>query len=482
MEYNDLRKKLKKYGYTRKTERLSELSNKTVIRRNFADKSLNRTYLLNSPVMGTNFNNAAMTGSYFNNCQFHNCHMNMSDLEYCEFYKCFFTSKHAVVSSFNESNFLESIFENILFSSCAFSGSFFEKCIFRNVKIEYTTFENALFRNCTFENMDMRILNLDFIEFENPKMDNVMLPLEQITHSIGLLGYCMDTTDNILIGSDSNVVLSKEEYCNQVIPLLEEEYIHSKEYFPLSNIYLAKKEYEKAYETLHQGLCDAVTKRDFRMLKFYCKLIKANNCFDSHMLHSFYHSICRLAPNPTVTANNSLLRGYIRNIAEIKNILFDSTKKPTLHMSLLTNLSSKQNNLIGKLLSHLLEIIKMNQFKIPNRAGIRVLENSPLLIEMDVSGKEENIACLFPILLSLSNANCEMPLLGLDTLNTDTKEYAQLKEQAECCHSSCVELGISLTWVEYYFENCAQIISSNQNVFYYNNNLKQYSKHLINGG
>ena len=212
MEYNELRKKLKRFGYTRKTDRLSELSNKTVIRRNFADKSLNRTYLSNSPVMGTNFNNAAMTGSYFNNCQFHNCHMYMSDLEYCEFYKCFFTSKHTIVSSFNESNFLESIFEDVSFSSCAFSGSFFEKCTFRNVKIEFTTFENSLFKNCTFENMDMKILNLDFIEFENPKMDNVMLPLEQITHSIGLLEYCIYTTDNILIGSDSNVVLSKEEY------------------------------------------------------------------------------------------------------------------------------------------------------------------------------------------------------------------------------------------------------------------------------
>lgn len=478
MEYNELRKKLKRYGYTRKTDRLSELSNKTVIRRNFADKSLNRTYLSNSPVMGTNFNNAAMTGSYFNNCQFRNCHMYMSDLEYCEFYKCFFTSKHAIVSSFNESNFLESIFDDVSFSSCAFSGSFFEKCTFRNVKIEFTTFENSLFKNCSFENIDMKILNFDFIEFENPKMDNVTLPLEQITHSIGLLEYCMHTTDNILIGSDSNVVLTKEEYYNQVIPLLVEEYIHSEEYFPLSNIYLAQKEYEKAYKVLHQGLCDAVAKRDFRMLKFYCKLIKANHCFDSHMLHSFYHSICRLAPNPAISENNSLLRGYIRNIAEIKNILFDSTKKPALHMSLLTNLSSKQNSLIGKVISHLLEITKMNQFKIPNRAGIKVTENSPLLIEMDIVGEEENIACLFPILLSLSNANCEMPLLGMCTFDTGTKEYAQLEKQAERCHSSCVELGISLTWVEYYFENCPQIIPSNKSAFYYNSNLKQYSKHL----
>lgn len=478
MEYNELRKKLRKYGYTRKTERLSELSNKTINRRKFSDKSLNHTSLWNSTIIGTNFKNAALTGSYFNNCQFRNCNMDMSDFEYCEFYKCYFTSKRTVISSFNESNFLDTSFENISFSGCSFSGSFFENCAFEKVKIEFTTFENSLFRNCIFRNMDMKVLNLDYIEFENPQMDNVILPLEQIAHSIGLLEYCMYTTDNILIGSDSDIVLSKEEYLNQVIPLLEEEYIHSKEYFPLSNIYLVEKKYEQAYEVLHQGLYDAVAKRDFRMLKFYCKLIKGSRCYDSHALHSFYHSICRLSPNPHNVENNSLLRGYIRNIGEIKNILFDSTKRPTLHMAILTNLSSKQHDCIGKLISQLFGIAKMDFFKIPNRASLKVTENSPLLIDMDIVGEEENIAYLFPILLSLSDTSCENPLLNINDLNMNLKEYTQLQEQANQCHSSCIGLGITLTLVEYYFENCTQIIPSDQDIYYYNSNFKGYQKYL----
>lgn len=478
MEYEELRKKLKKYGYTRKTARLSELSNGTVCRRNFSDKSLNHTRLLNSTVTGTNFYNAALTGSYFQNCEFRNCNMNMSDFEYCEFYRCCFKSKKDIIGSFNESNFIETEFYDITFSSCSFSGAFFENCKFVNTKMEFTTFENALFRNCEFKDINMSVLNLDYVEFENPRMDNVILPMEQIPHSIGILEYSINTADAIRVGSDSNVELSIEEYWNEVIPLLKEEYHYTKEYFPLANIYLAQKEYEKAIQVLHYGLENAVSNRDFRMLKFYCKLIKTANCFESHILHNFYHSICRLSPNPYRSENSSLLRGYIRNIGEIKNILFDSTKKPTLHMALLTNLSAKQNEHTGKLISWLFNITKMGEFPMPNKASLKITENSPLLIDIDIIGEEENIALLFPVLLSLSDSKCELPLLNMDRLSKDTIQYSRLTEHANQCHSSCNQLGISLVIFEYYFENCNEILSPDQNIYYYNSNLKQYSRSI----
>lgn len=472
MKHDEVRKKLKQYGYTQKREVLSEFSNKNIIRRTFSDKSLNHTNLWNSCISGANFDNAALTGSYFSKCHFRHCRMDKSDFEYCEFNNCYFTSKHTVISSFNESNFLETHFKNIEFSGCAFSGSLFEKCTFEKTKFEFTTFENSLFRNCSFQDMNMSILNFDYVEFENPKMKNVVLPLEQITHAIGLLEYCKFTDDNIFLGSDSPPILSKEEYWKDVIPLLEEEYIYLNEYFPLSNIYLARGEYEKANHTLHQGLCVAAANHDFRMIKFYCKLIKKNPCFDSHALHNFYHSICRLSPNPSVVENNSLLKGYIRNIGEIKNILFDSTRKPMFHMSILTNLSSGQNSHIGKLISKLFKITKMEHVNIPNVTSIKITENSPILIDLEIIGEEDNLANLFPILLTLSNTK-EIPLL-----DTNTQRSSQLEKQAKQCYSFCIDLGITLTLVEYYFENCIKIIPANKNIYYYNSNLGQYRNYL----
>lgn len=480
MEYDALRKKLKKYGYTRKTERLSEFSNKSVIKKNFSDKSLNHTRLCNSSVVGTNFNNAALTGSNFNNCEFENCKMKMSDLEYCEFFDCYFKSKYAVVSSLNESNFIKTSFEKITFSGSSFSGSFFDGCTFENVKIEFSTLENSLFRNCTFCNMDMKVINLDYTEFENPHMDNVTLPLEQITHSIGLLNYCKTTSDNIFIGSDSSVVLSKEEYWDNVIPLLEEEYTASEDFFPLANILLVRKEYSKANEVIHQGLNNAVSNRDFRTIKFYCKLIKSSEHTEPHELHSFYHTICRLSPNPNILKESSLLRGYVRNIGEIKNILFDSTKKPTLHMTFLTNILSEEHNRIGKIISSLFDIAKMKEFKIPNMVRCQISPNSPLLIDITVEGEEVNIVGLFPILISITNMDNELPIINTKKLEIGLQEYSHLEQQAIICQNFCAELGIVLNLVEYYFENCTQIIPSNQNIYFYNSNLRQYNRY-ING-
>lgn len=478
MEYDKLRKKLKKYGYTRKNERLSELSNKAVLRRKFSNKTLNSTRLLNSTVSSTDFDNAALTGSYFYNCRFRNCTMDMTDFEYCEFYECKLTSKHTVSASFNESNFINTEFTDITFKSCSFSGAFFENCLFDNVRIEFTTFENSIFRNCSFKNMDMKVLNLDYVEVENPKMDQVILPMEQIPNSIGFLDYCQNTADNITIGSDSDVILTKEEYWNQVIPLLEEEYTYTNNCFPLANIYIAKKEYEKAIKVLHKGLEDAVVNRDFRMLKFYCKLIKSSQCFDSHELHSFYHSICRLSPHPGNDENTSLLRGYIRNIGEIKNILFDSTKESALHMTFLSNLSFRDKKHIGKLIAWIFNICKMGDFKMPNTASLKITDNSPLMINADVFGEEENLACLFHTLLLLSDTQCEIPLISMDCLKIESDKYTQLEEQAWRCHSSCAGMGVTLTIVEYYFENCMTILPPDKNVYYYNSNLKQYSKHI----
>ncbi len=480
MKYDALRKKLKKYGYTRKTERLSEFSNKPVYKMNFSNKSLNHTRLCNSIITGTNFNNAALTGSYFKSCEFINCKMKMSDLEYCEFFDCYFKSKNTVVSSLNESNFIKTSFEKITFSGSSFSGSFFDECTFENVKIDFSTLENSLFRNCTFCNMDMRVINLDYTEFENPHMENVVLPLEQITHSIGLLSYCKTTSDNISIGSDSPEVLSKEEYWENVIPLLEEEYNVTKEFFPLANIFFVRQEYRKANEAIYKGLTQAVADRDFRTIKFYCKLIKSYKHAEPHELHTFYHTICRLSPNPNIQKESSLLRGYIRNIGEIKNILFDSTKNPTLHMTFLTNILSEENNRIGGIISSLFGIAKMKNFKTPNTVKCRITPNSPLLIDIIIEGEEANIICLFPILISITNMNVDLPILNTKKLEINSQKYSQLEQQAQLCQNFCAKLGIVINLVEYYFENCTQIIPSSQNIYFYNSNLRQYNRY-ING-
>lgn len=480
MQYTYLRRKLKKYGYTRKATQLSMLSNQSIIRRNFKDKSLNHTHLTNSDIQNSNFDNAALTGSYFNKCDFVNCKMNMTDFEYCEFYRCSFMSKHTVVCSFNESNFLNTEFKDITFSCCSFSGSLFENCTFNNVKIEFTTLENVIFRNCKFSKMDMKVLNFNFVEFDGLTMEDVILPLEQIPYAIGMLEYCMSRPDRVTLGSDTITDLSITDYIDKVLPLLEEEFEYTKDYFPLANIYLAQLEYYKAYDALYNGLEDSISKRDFRTLKFYCKLIVKSQRFSSKDLHEFYNRICRLSPHGK--GNNSLTRGYIRNIADIKNILFDSAKKSSMHITFLAEYSSQNISRIGELLLQLLGLSRMESFRFPNTSSIKISKNSPLFISIDVCGCVENIAYLLPELLSLSNTNCNNYPLQLKSSALEEKDYGRHRTLMDGCHASCIQFGITLTIVEYYLENCEDILYDEENIYYYNCDMMKYSNLLPNDG
>lgn len=480
MQYTSLRRKLKKYGYTRKATQLSVFSNKSIIRRNYKDRSLNHTHLTNSDIQNTNFDNAALTGSYFNKCNFVNCKMNMTDFEYCEFYHCLLTSRHTVACSFNESNFLDTEFKDITFSCCSFSGSLFENCKFNNVHIEFTTLENVIFRNCTFSNMDMKVLNFNFVEFDGQTMENVILPLEQIPYAIGMLKYCMSMPDKVTLGSDTITDLSITDYIDKVLPLLEEEFQYTKEYFPLANIYLAQSEYRKAFDALYNGLEDAVSKRDFRTLKFYCKLIVQSQLFSSGDLHGFYNQICRLSPHGT--GNNSLTRGYIRNIADIKNILFDSVKKSSMHITFLAEYTSHAINYIGGFLLQLLGLSRMENFRIPNTSSIKISKNSPLFISLDVCGCVENIAYLLPKLVSLSDTHYNNYSFKINPHAFEKIDYARHKALIDECHTSCMQYGITLTIVEYYLENCEDILYDGENIYYYNSDMMKYSYLLPNDG
>ena len=480
MQYTYLRRKLKKYGYTRKAEQLSILSNKSIIRKDFKDKSLNHTNLTNSDIKNSDFDNAALTGSYFFRCKFVDCKMNTTDFEYCEFYGCSLSSRYTVECSFNESNFLDTIFKDITFSGCSFSGVLFENCIFDNVIIEFTTLENANFRNCTFRNMDMKVLNLNFVEFDGLTMEDVILPLEQVPYAIGILNYCMSKPNKISFGSDTITDLSVSDYIDKVLPLLEEEYQYTKEFFPLANIYLAQLKCQKAYDTLHNGLEDAVSKRDFRTLKFYCKLIVQSQFFSSKNLHGFYSAICRLSPHGK---NNSVLaRNYVRNIEEIKNILFNSTRKSSMHITFLAECASQNISRMGEVLLRLLGFSKMENFQFPNMAQIKVSINSPLLISIDVNGCAENIAYLLPELLSLSGTHFDDYQFKPEAYACNEKKHSQHRALIDECRMSCAKFGIVFTIVEYYLENCENILCGNQNIYYYNSDMTKYSNLLTDDG
>lgn len=303
---------------------------------NFENTSLTYSKFYNCIFEGINFYNAAVTGSVFENCTFKNCNLDDADLEYCEFRKCSFNSKEINNASFNNSNFVESNISNISFRGCTFTGTYWEQSIFLKIKILFSTLEGACFSNCSFKNLDLRNLNLEYVEFISPKMNKVILPIFQIPYIFGLLSYFSITKDDVKVATDKEVY-NLDTYFDSCLPIIFEDYEKKKLFFPMSNVLIfgKKKDLEKAKVVLMDGIMKLAMDRDYRGIKFCCKLMASSNLFKKRELDSLYKAITNIGA--TFKTNSAEMKSYFRHIGEIKSILYKKNKIPRLIAKFSTN-------------------------------------------------------------------------------------------------------------------------------------------------
>lgn len=411
--------KLDEIGFCREGSDLSKLANQGVIsNKNLADKSINHTILRHTKIHKTNFDQASITGSIFDVCHFSDCSMDQADFEYCEFNGGTFKGKAPIISSFNNSNFIGVTFDNITFKTCTLTGTYFENCLFNGVKIQYTTMENAHFKNCTFQNMNLRTLNMDFVDLEKPVMRHTVLPVSQICYMFGALQYCLTTDDEVYVSHGKGAPLTAAEFFEISLPILKQHFIVTNEWFPLCNICLALGAVEEAIPYLKNGLTEVASRYDYRMIKFYCKLIAYSGSFSSHALHGFYNLICRLNQG---NSQNRETRNFVRNIGEIKNLLF-SNSRPTLNISFITNLTSIDSEKLGIVLNKLFSIAKLKCGVLDNTTEFVLTENSPILIQSRISGDLDNLHQILTAFAILTNLACEDYQLSVSALSSDFME------------------------------------------------------------
>lgn len=442
---------------------LGEYSNGVLIEEDFSNQNINHTILKSSKIIRSNFDKASLTGSIFNECEFIDCSMNVPDLEYCKFYDCKFqsNSRRRFVASVNNSTFIRTNFIRVPFHGCSFAESYFEECRYDMTKLEYSALENAVFRSCEFIGMNFNNSNLQFSEWEGNSFSKCIMSINQPTYMIGGLEICAIEDSGVqFISSDGNMYSSKE-YLDTILPLLLKNYTEREEYFPMANIYIFQKNYVEAMLTLKKGLIQAISYRDYRVLKFYCKLIVYAKVFDSHALYDFYHSICRLIPQGQ--NNNAEMHIYMRNIGEIKNILFQSSKRPSLHMSFITNIFSSNADKVGSTIERLFRISKMNGL---NQCEILLSENSPLIIDINIHGMEENIQLLLTALVSLTTTKLPYTYNMVSPNEKMKDEIVEFQEQ-------CKRLKITLTLAEYYIENCQFILQNTEIPYFFNGSIKR---------
>lgn len=459
-------KKLKRYGYNRPDFTNSEYDNRTIYNKNLHGKFLNHSIIEYAEIKECDFDLAAITGSIYRHCSFFDNSMSEADFEFCEFSDCNFHSQKPICCSFNNSTFINTRFFDINFDTCTFTNAYFERCQFVGGKISHSTLENSCFKECEFNNMDFRNLNMDFVELNNPHMVNVTLPMSQIPFMYGCLNYLLSTKESVRVSKGKNGDMSTQEYFEKVIPSMEKYFEESKQYFPLSNIYISLEKYNLATQMLKNGLVESIESRDFRMLKYYCYLIAKSGCFKSDALHMFYNNICRLSPQGKGSLNEQ--RNYARHIGEIKSILFSQTSDPNLNITVRTDIHSNNISKLSQILEAFFAMSKMDVGYGTNKVGILITENSPLVLELRVQGNENSLIILLTALVKMLGVD-DSPIMLFPNIDTESSSINEFYEEALRYRSKLKELSVSLVLAEYYLGNFKKYCFDSIPCYYSNN-------------
>lgn len=354
---------IEKHGQNKacNNNRLFKLGYGATYNGDYTRMSLKRTFLKECKFKNANFTNAAVTGSRFSNTDFIDCIISGANFQYCDFtgstIKNFDCNLVMDTSNFSQSNFSNAKLIDINITACTFSQVLFERTLIQNCRIISSTFENSFFGTAYLRDLELRNINIDYADFSGVKMDNVVVPFSQIPYTFGGLSYLFSTSDNVWVSSkiNSSNRISVDEY-KRVVPSLGIYYLSINEFFPLANIYIAVGNDEYALKAIVNGLLYSVNIRDFRMLKYYCKLATTNTRFTNDNLKYLYERISELLPVSDLT--NSELHNYLIHFGEIRTMLLDNDyRKPSLEIIIKTNIDSDDAHRVGLLIRFINRIL-----------------------------------------------------------------------------------------------------------------------------
>lgn len=314
----------------------------------FDDVSMKRTSLFKSTVTNSNFLNSALTGSCFSETTFRNSVFDESNLQYCHFIHSTFCDVRIHSTNLSYSSFFGTNFKQTLFKGSTVSELLFDTCSFEDCVFTASMLENAIFTHCTLKNVRFVNTNIEFMEFKECEFQDVTMPFQQLPYVYGLYAYLSDGGVQAEAG---DTCLTAEEYL-----ALQEDlivyYASVNEYFPMTNLYLVRQELDAAYQCISLGLQASIASKNFRMLKFFCKLAVQGALFPHQKLRELYTIINTYVKKQALNIYEQ--RDFIHNSAEIRSLLLDSVYDcPTARIELQTNIDSNEPEKVIQFIEYL---------------------------------------------------------------------------------------------------------------------------------
>jgi uncharacterized protein YjbI with pentapeptide repeats len=250
-----------------------------------------------------NFNRVAGTGSHWSNSKFINCNLSETNFDFSNFQNSNFIYDETplkeahykgpglVGASFSGASFKGSILQNVYARGTSLSRTDFSEAELIDCHIQSCTLEGANFRNAKITNLSFDRINIEYCDFTDTRFSNVSIALMQFPYVFGINEKTIRSGNLAIQTNDtrnfSDGILPWNDLL-EFIPNLVDYYLNNQNYFPVCNLYLASNRKEEFINYLNQGIRLAMMQREFRTIKFLCKLARKSEFFNAAELSELY--------------------------------------------------------------------------------------------------------------------------------------------------------------------------------------------------
>lgn len=418
----------------------------------YEGKNLRQSYYEQCIFEDANLKNTGLAGSVFKGCSFKPCDFTDTNFQSCCFKQCFFENLTLQYTRMNKTSFYKTKFLNCIFLSTSINDAVFEDCEFINCKWT-TSVENTIFKNTLFENVKFKNMNFEFATFDNIKTINVKFPFPTIPFIYNGLNYILTTKDNVRITSAQQTEgLTKEEY-KHCIKDLEQFYSETKNYFPLTNIYIAQERYDKALSSISLGINLAIKLHAFRMIKYYCKQTQYINNITPCQRKKIYSSVLKnISLENIEDFEKDILNLYL---PEIKDLLLND-RRGRVQILIRTNIEEYEFDKLTIFLSSLDELLKKKY-----KYTIELRHNSPFEVFLEIFSDPKNIIVLINIMIVIMNLISSSMNLKANSINLKQNYEKKIeKKDEEKCKQICNNmLSNNITINNFYILNNGSVSS-----------------------
>lgn len=360
--------------------------------------NMTKLHFENCTFLSPNLNGIAGENSIFQNNQFCNSEILTANFRFSFFSNCEFTEVSIKNSNLEDVEFSNNKLIKCKLTGCSWSNSYLKSCLISELTTKYCDFDSTVLSDVTIINTKFLSTGLDYVEFDNVTIKNVVFPLIDFFHTFNGMTLLAKFADNITFDINSSAQVITGQRCLENLNVFLAYFCGRNDFFAVATIYIYQGKQNEAYNCIIMGLRKALQTKNFKLVLNLCKLASHNCFFSKKQLQDFYG----LLQSDSVSQHLSPYeyKYYLKELTEIKNLLIDNPfDMPQICIEIYTTIQPDDYSSLNRLLK---EIDYVADTKLPQASKYLTLRhNSPDVLEVFLSDIMPNLLIFFAILSSI---------------------------------------------------------------------------------